>query len=107
MRRFSFLESLRCLDCQAHHEPTYTLECPLFGGLLDPRYDLDSVCRVGAANELFRGPEHVISLGKGDTPLLEARWLESRLGIPKLLLNYEGSLPTGTVKDRTSATAVS
>ncbi|MGQ9858392.1 MAG: threonine synthase [Thermodesulfobacteriota bacterium] len=119
MRRFSFLESLRCLDCQAHHEPTYTLECPLCGGLLDPQYDLDSVCRVGAADELFRGlwryhrvlpvrgPEHVISLGEGDTPLLEARRLGSRLGIPKLFLKYEGTLPTGTVKDRTSATAVS
>jgi len=95
------------------------LQCPLCGGLLDPQYDLESLKRVGQRDPQFRGlwsyhrvlplwdREHLVSLGEGDTPLIHARELGRRLGMPRLFLKYEGTLPTGTVKDRTSATAVS
>ncbi len=51
--------------------------------------------------------DDVVSLGEGSSPLLRASDLAKRLGIRELWLKYEGTNPTGTVKDRTSATAVS
>ncbi|MEJ5376487.1 MAG: pyridoxal-phosphate dependent enzyme [bacterium] len=119
MSRFSFLESLECVACGAQHQPAYLLECPVCGGLLDPQYDLESLSQCGVRDERFKGlwsyhrvlpvwsQEHLITLGEGDTPLLWARQLGTRLGAPRLFIKYEGTLPTGTVKDRTSATAVS
>ena len=47
-----------------------------------------------------------VSLGEGDTPLLEAPALGRMLGVKRLLLKFEGTNPTGTIKDRSSATAV-
>jgi hypothetical protein len=51
-------------------------------------------------------PAHRVSLGEGQTPLLECPRLAKQLGVRRLLVKFEGSNPTGTVKDRTSATAV-
>jgi threonine synthase len=47
-----------------------------------------------------------VSLGEGATPLLDAPRLAQRLGVRRLTLKFEGPNPTGTVKDRSSATAV-
>ena len=48
-----------------------------------------------------------MTLGEGGTPLLEAaRRLARELGVRRLLLKFEGANPTGTVKDRSSATAI-
>jgi threonine synthase len=49
----------------------------------------------------------VVTLGEGATPLIRTEGLARRIGVRSLFLKYEGTLPTGTVKDRTSATAVS
>ena len=51
-------------------------------------------------------PVHRITLGEGGTPLLECPRLAARLGVRRLLVKFEGTNPTGTVKDRTAATAV-
>ncbi len=119
MSRFSFLESMQCISCKAEHSPTYTLSCPSCGGLLDPQYDLGSLQRLGPRDSRFRGlwsyhrvlpvwrEEYLVSLGEGDTPLIRAKALGAHLGMERLFLKYEGTLPTGTVKDRTSATALS
>lgn len=119
MNRFSFLESMRCNCCKSEQNPAYILECPACGGLLDPQYDLDSLRRLGPRDSGFKGvwahhrvlpiwkEESLVSLGEGDTPLIRARELGRDLGMRQLFLKYEGSLPTGTVKDRTSTTAVS
>jgi threonine synthase len=117
--RFSFLEGLRCVDCGAQHAPDYLLECPNCRGLLDPQYDLDALGRVGPRDGGFEGlwafhrvlpilaPGHVVTLGEGASPLIPAPSLARQVGVRALFLKYEGTLPTGTVKDRTSATAVS
>jgi threonine synthase len=47
-----------------------------------------------------------VSLGEGQSPLLDCPRLAARLGVRRLLVKFEGSNPTGTVKDRSSATAV-
>ena len=51
-------------------------------------------------------PAHRVTLGEGATPLLDAPRLARQLGVRRLRLKFEGANPTGTVKDRSSATAV-
>ncbi len=108
-----------CIDCGTRHPLGYRLACEKCGGLLELRYDLDVLRRHGPAVLEGHGfwryapvlpiadPAHRISLGEGATPLLDCPRLAQRLGIRRLLLKFEGANPTGTVKDRTSATAVS
>jgi threonine synthase len=114
----SLATGLRCIDCGGAHPLGYTLQCPTCGGLLELVYDASTLQRLGTA--AFEGgglwryapvlpiadPAHRVSLGEGQTPLLECPRLAKQLGVRRLLVKFEGSNPTGTVKDRTSATAV-
>jgi threonine synthase len=117
--RFSYLEVLKCIDCGREYPPEYHLDCPDCEGLLDPQYDLKALVRDGVRDDACAGmwayhrvlpilsPEHVVTLGEGGSPLIDAVNLAREIGVKSLFLKYEGTLPTGTVKDRTSATAVS
>jgi len=114
----SLARHLACIDCGAIHPLGYRLECEKCRGLLELIYDLDRLRRDGPA--LLRGtglwryaavlpvadPAHRVTLGEGGTPLLEAPRLARQLGVRRLCLKFEGANPTGTVKDRSSATAV-
>ena len=114
----SLATGLRCIDCDGARPLGYTLECPTCGGLLEVVYDASALERLGTAaftgGGLWRyapvlpiaDPAHRVSLGEGQTPLLECPRLGKLLGVKRLLVKFEGSNPTGTVKDRTSATAV-
>jgi threonine synthase len=110
---------LRCIDCGTEQALAYRLACPGCGGLLEPVYDLAPLRRRGPGSAFagrgvwryhpilpIRNPAHFVSLGEGGTPLLEAPALARALGIQRLLLKFEGTNPTGTIKDRSSATAV-
>ena len=109
---------LRCIDCGTTLPLAYTLQCPRCSGLLELRYDADRLQKEGpsifAGGSLWRyapvlpiaDPAHRISLGEGQTPLLDCPRLGKRLGVRRLVVKFEGSNPTGTVKDRTSATAI-
>jgi len=110
---------LRCIECGGALPLEYHLECPRCRGLLEVRYDEAALSREGPARALAgRGlwryaavlpvaaPEHRVTLGEGDTPLLDCPALARRLGVRQLLLKLEGANPTGTVKDRSSATAI-
>jgi threonine synthase len=119
MNAASLAQSLTCIDCGTTHGLGYRLECDKCRGLLELRYDLETLRRRGPAvlsgDGLWRyaavlpivEPRHRVSLGEGGTPLLEAPRLAKSLGVRRLTLKFEGSNPTGTVKDRSSATAVS
>jgi threonine synthase len=110
---------LRCIDCGAAFPLEYRLECDRCRGLLELIYDLETLKRKGRG--LFQGhglwryapvlpirdPAHRVTLGEGQTPLLECPTLARRLGVKRLLVKFDGTNPTGTVKDRSSATAVS
>src|SRR5450759_4423634 len=48
-----------------------------------------------------------LTLGEGFTPLVEARRLGERIGVPRLHLKLEGLNPTGSFKDRGMVVAVS
>lgn len=45
------------------------------------------------------GPENVVTLGEGNTPLLRARGLEQELGLDRLWLKLCGNSHTGSFKD--------
>ena len=114
----SLAQSLTCIECGAAHSLTYRLECERCHGLLELRYDITLLQKDGPA--LLQGaglwryapvlpigdPAHRVTLGEGGTPLLDCPRLASELGVRRLLLKFDGPNPTGTVKDRSSATAV-
>jgi len=114
----SLATGLRCIDCGSTLPLGYTLDCPKCSGLLELLYDADRL--QGGGLSIFTGgglwryapvlpivdPAHRVSLGEGQTPLLECPRLGKRLGVRRLVVKFEGSNPTGTVKDRTSATAI-
>lgn len=114
----SLVRDLACIECGATHALGYRLECEKCRGLLELRYDLAELGRHGPAllggTGLWRyaavlpvpDPAHRVTLGEGSTPLLDCPRLARRLGVRRLLAKFEGANPTGTVKDRTSATAV-
>jgi threonine synthase len=110
---------LRCIDCGAVDPLGYRLQCGRCAGLIELQYDWAALRQAGPA--VFTGtglwryapvlpiadPAHRVSLGEGQSPLLDCPALARRLGVRRLLAKFEGSNPTGTVKDRSSATAVS
>ncbi len=114
----SLAQSLTCIDCAAVHALGYRLQCEKCGGLLELRYDLEPLRRAGPAllsgSGLWRyapvlpidDPAHRVTLGEGGTPLLECPRLAAQLGVRRLLAKFDGPNPTGTVKDRSSATGV-
>jgi threonine synthase len=114
----SLARHLACIECGAVHALGYRLQCERCHGLLELVYDLDRLRRDGPAalrgSGLWRyaavlpiaDPAHRVTLGEGGTPLLDCPRLARQLGVRRLRLKYEGPNPTGTVKDRSSATAV-
>jgi len=114
----SLAAGLVCIDCGAGHALGYQLQCAACGGLLELTYDLSALGRAGPAaltgGGLWRyapvlpiaDPAHRVTLGEGQSPLLPCPALAKHLGVRRLLAKFEGSHPTGTVKDRSSTTAI-
>jgi len=114
----SLAQGLVCIDCAATFPLTYRLQCGSCGGLVEVSYDLDTMRQRGPSLLAGRGlwryaallpvvdPSHRITLGEGDTPYLDCRRLAAELGVRGLTIKFEGTNPTGSVKDRTSATAI-
>jgi threonine synthase len=115
----SHATGLRCIQCGTGFPLEYRLQCARCAGLLELQYDWDALAKAGpgmfTAGGLWRyapvlpiaDPVHRVTLGEGQSPLLECPALGRRLGVRRLLAKFEGSNPTGTVKDRSSATGVS
>ncbi len=119
----SKLSHLECTVCGARY-PADRLSgvSPCCGRVLYARYDLPRLRRevdrdrLAARNagmwrfaELLpvEDPANIVTLGEGDTPLLELRNLQRSLGVSNLLLKDEGLNPTGTFKARGMAAAIS
>jgi threonine synthase len=49
----------------------------------------------------------IVSLGEGNTPLIHAKRLGERLGVPNLHLKNDTVLPTGSLKDRSNSVGIS
>jgi threonine synthase len=114
----SLARHLACIDCGSSFPLEYRLQCGRCAGLLELRYDLDALRQRGPAllegHGLWRyapvlpidDPAHRVSLGEGQTPFLDCPALARDLGVRRLHVKYDGTNPTGSVKDRSSATAV-
>lgn len=87
--------------------------------ILDPNYDYDAIDLTRAALEQrpFVPEKYealspipvadLVSLGEGGTPLVACPSLAEELGVGRCLIKDEGTNPTGTIKDREHALAVS
>ena len=119
----SDISHLECTVCGARH-PADRLSgvSPCCGKVLYARYDLariqrdvdrDRLAQRGAGMWRFAellpvaDPANIVTLGEGDTPLLELKNLQSGLGVSNLYLKDEGLNPTGTFKARGMAAAIS
>ncbi len=118
----SLVSHLECTRCGKQLEPgrPYNLcEC---GGPLWVRYHLERLAGSGLRGRLatrkpglwryrevlpVQNEASVVSLGEGSTPLLHARRLGEKLGVPNLYLKDESFNPTGSFKARGMAVAVS
>ena len=114
---------LECGLCGLRHEARRLLNlCTECGKPLLVRYDLEQASRTltkeslpSRRADLWRyrevlpvdSEENIISLGEGWTPLLPAKRLGERLGLPELYIKDESQNPTQSFKARGMAAAVS
>jgi len=118
----SFVTHLECSLCGKQHEPRRVYNLCSCGAPLLVRYDLQRAAETLALERmasreptLWRYKEvlpvtrdsSVLCLGEGFTPLIHARRLGKRLGLPNLYLKDESCNPTGSFKARGLAVAVS
>ncbi len=121
--RYSLLTHLECSRCH-HHWDSGKLQnvCPDCQSPLLARYDLPAAraelqresiaARPRGMNrwhELLpvQTPENVVTLGEGDTPLLNLPHLGAAIGLSRLMLKDESLNPTSTFKARGQAAAIS
>jgi threonine synthase len=118
----SALSHLICPECQGRFEAdrlqTYCRDCqsPLLAvyDVQKLRQELTPDIVKGRQPGLWRwaellpvrDPSNRLTLGEGDTPLLQAPRLAESLGLQKLFVKDEGINPTGTFKARGLAVAV-
>jgi threonine synthase len=118
----SLVSHIECTRCKKRFEPgrIYNL-CPC-GSPLWVRYDLKRISGDRLRQRLATRPptlwryrellpvgreSSVVSLGEGFTPLLHARRLGEKIGLPRLYLKDESANPTGSFKARGLAVAIS
>jgi threonine synthase len=116
------LTHLECTKCGRRYEPGQVLNLCECGGPLFARYNLDRAAKDMRPGHLalreptlwryddvlpVENPDHRLSLGEGFTPLLSARRLGAKVGLPRLAIKDESGNPTGSFKARGLALAVS
>ncbi len=115
--------SLQCLDCGQVLPFTEQYNCPECASELKLQYEHATVRHQGKFARNWRTPTDIftrfgellplpstappISLGEGNTPLIRARNLESRLGSCELYFKLECCNPTGSFKDRQVSVGIS
>src|SRR5262249_51231770 len=113
---------LECSLC-AREQTAYTVQnlCPVCGGPLLVKYDLDAIraawqrdCVAAGPPSMWRyqpvlppSPAAITTLGEGWTPLLRTKRLGARLGADQVWVKDEGLNPTGSFKARGLSCAVS
>jgi threonine synthase len=118
----SFASHLECARCRKHHETGRVHNLCDCGSPLLVRYELGRIQGPALRHQLASRPPNlwrygellpvtressIVSLGEGFTPLLRARRLGEKLGVPNLYLKDEGVNPTGSFKARGQAVAIS
>src|SRR4026208_967271 len=121
--KFMNVTHLECGACGLRHEARRLHNlCTQCGKPLLVRYDLSQAARSLTKESLKRrgadlwrylevlpvdGPENVITLGEGFTPLVHASRLGASLGMNELYIKDEGQNPTQSFKARGMTAAVS
>jgi len=115
----AFLECSRCSGFRDADRLQGACEC---GAPLLARYDLAQAAKLTSPGQIAARPPTLwryhellpvrsaataVSLGEGMTPLLPMERLGAALGVPRLLMKDESTLPTGTFKARGAAVGVS
>ena len=119
----SYLSHLSCSECGAHFDADQVNTfCPTCQAPLLVKYDLEAARQRLDRDEIFHrlpgmwrwgellpvhDPQHRLTLGEGDAPLLPLPRLGAELGLPQLFCKDEGRNPTGSFKARGLAAAVS
>src|SRR5262249_10741727 len=114
--RFSGLECTRCAERFARDSRRSL--CARCGGPLFARYELAALDRDAFAARprgMWRwremmpvlSPENVVTLGEGDTPLLDAPRLSASGKFASVAIKDEGNNPSGSFKARGLSAAVS
>jgi threonine synthase len=116
------IDKLRCPKCG--HEPASRIvfQCPDCRSILEvnveishlQRADLEPM-RQSRDQSIWRwfdffpvaNRSSIVSLGEGNTPLIHAKRLGERLGLPNLYLKNDTVLPTGSLKDRSNSVGIS
>lgn len=104
--------SLICTECGKSHEADmHALGCAKCGAPLDVEYESNDAHSVGWSGFDMPVPYHsvapVVSMGEGDTPLVLLPTIAEELGTSDLYGKLEFMNPTGSFKDRGTATMLS
>ncbi len=106
--------SLRCTRCDWQAPDADLNACPHCGATLDIHYPTAALAvdetRPGLWRYASRLPltdlQYAVSLGEGNTPLLQSARLGPQLKLPQLYFKMEGANPTGSYKDRIAAVGI-
>jgi len=120
----SFVKEMICSRCGKHYgADSGAIQCASRDdGRLDIIYEYEALKHVINREELSRrakgvwkyrellpinDPKHIVSLGEGGVPLLQARALGRKIGFDKLWLLDDSRNPTSSFKDRPMTVGVS
>ena len=115
---------LECINCHTRIPLSKTVAgCPACGeSILEARYDLTTIDVVQWLRDMENRPhslwrfhevlpildtDNIVSLGEGDTPLIQSRALAASLGLKSLFIKDERQGPTASFKDRQATVAMS
>lgn len=122
MSEFPSSAVVECLDC-GHRAPYHPSQvaCPACGSQWrEARYDYESIAPrlpilvQGRPGDLWRyrevlpiqGPNPIITMGEGGTPLIQAYNLGMMLGCPNIYIKDERQGPTASFKDRQASLSI-
>ncbi len=103
---------VKCWECGRSVEDPFLNTCPVCGGVLDVRMDMEPLKELEPADlrkrpigvwryrEFLPVSGSVVTLKEGGTPLYPCNILSDKFGVRSMHVKFEGANPTGSFKDR-------
>ncbi len=106
---------LTCAECNWQATDQDVNACPRCGQTIDIVYDDPHITLESPLPGIWRyvnhlpiyNPDHIVSLGEGNTPLLRSARLGSDIQLADLYFKMEAANPTGSYKDRIATVGIS